>query len=79
MATYYFAVTYDVCEHQSLYEDMNQYEIDNSEDLKTQLKQFAKQDVAPLVKVFESKIKDFSKSHFIKEYCFEEYKCNCQE
>lgn len=79
MHMYYFAVTYDVCEHQSLCEDMNQYEIDLSEDLEKQLKQFAKQDVAPLVRIYESRTTDCSKPRLVKEYYFEEYKCHCEE
>ena len=77
MKKYYFAVTYEVCEHNDIYLDMNEYDIDSSEDLDKQIREFAKVDVAPLVKVYESETSDFKEFTLHKEYQFKEYDCSC--
>lgn len=79
MKEYYFAVTYEVCEHNNIYLDMNEYTIDSSEDLDKQVKEFAKGDVAPLVKVYESETSDFKEFTLYKDYKFKEYECNCTQ
>lgn len=48
MSKSYVAVTYDVCEHNDLYEDMNEYNLDSSVDMGKQVKRFAEQDIASL-------------------------------
>lgn len=77
MKKYYFAVTYEVCEHNNLYLDMNEYNIDSSMDMYKQIRELAKVDVAPVVKVFESDTSDFKEFRLYKEYKFKEYECGC--
>jgi len=68
-------VTYEVCEHNNLYLDMNEYNIDSSEDMDKQIRELAKMDVAPVVKVYESDTSDFKEFRLYKEYKFKEYEC----
>lgn len=78
MSKYYLAVTYDVCVHNDFYEDMNEYPIDVSANLEEEILKFAKQDIAPLVKVYESTSSDFTgEVKLYKEYRFKEFDCNC--
>jgi len=77
MKKYYFAVTHEVCEHNNLYLDMNQYNIDSSEDMDKQIRELAKTDVAPVVKVYESDTSGFKEFRSYKEYKFKEYECGC--
>ena len=77
MNKYYIAVTYDVCEHNDLYIDMNEHRLDGSEDLDKQVREVAKVDVAPVVRVYESYSSDFKDFRLYKEYTFEEYECSC--
>lgn len=79
MKEYYLAVTYDVCEHNNLFEDMNEYPLDMSIDLEKQISKFAKMDVAPLVKVYESDTSDFQELRLYKEYKFKEFECGCEQ
>ncbi|WP_404448044.1 hypothetical protein LG307_03240 [Sutcliffiella horikoshii] len=79
MKKYYLAVTYDVCEHNNLFEDMNEYPLDMSIDLDKQISKFAKMDVAPLVKVYESATSDFQELSLYKEYKFKEFDCGCNQ
>lgn len=79
MKKYYLAVTYDVCEHEDFCIDMNQYRMDESKDHDEQIRQWAKTDVAPLVKVYESYTSDFKDLILYKEYTFSEYECSCNE
>ncbi|WP_230200268.1 hypothetical protein [Bacillus niameyensis] len=74
---YYKAVTYDVCEHNNLYENMNEYPLELSIDIDKQVREFAKNDIAPVIKVFESDTSDFKEFRLYKEYKFKEYECNC--
>ena len=74
----YVAVTYDVCEHNGLYEDMNEYVLDSSADIDQQVIGFAEKDIAPLVKVYESVTSGFEALTLYKEYRFKEYECNCE-
>ncbi|WP_026691353.1 hypothetical protein [Alteribacter aurantiacus] len=78
MARNYLAVTYDVCEHNNLFEDMNHYPIDAA-DLEKQVKECAKKDVAPVVRVYESETSDFKEFRLYKEYSFKEYECSCNQ
>lgn len=77
MKKYYFAVTYEVCEHNNLYLDMNEYKIDSYENMDKQISELAKVDVAPVVKVYESDTSDFKEFKLYKEYKFKEYECGC--
>lgn len=77
MKKYYFAVTYEVCEHDDLYFDMNEYIIDSFDDMDKQIKAFAKADFAPIVKVYESDTSDFKEYRLYKEYKFKEFECGC--
>ncbi|MFP5115180.1 hypothetical protein ACSU64_22755, partial [Bacillaceae bacterium C204] len=77
MKKYYIAVTYEVCEHNNLYLDMNEYNIDGSVDMDNQIRELAKVDVAPVVKVYESDTSDFKEFRLYKEYKFKEYECGC--
>ena len=77
MAKYYIAVTYDVCEHENLYIDMIEHELDGAENMDQEVKEIAKMDVAPLVKVYESNTSDFKEYWLYKEYTFKEYECSC--
>ncbi|MGF6949934.1 hypothetical protein QF028_002439 [Neobacillus sp. B4I6] len=77
MKKYYIAVTYEVCEHNNLYLDMNEYNIEASEDMDKQIRELAKVDVAPVVKVYESDTSDFKEFRLYKEYKFKEYECGC--
>lgn len=79
MTKHYIAVTYDVCEHNDLCEDMNEYILDSSVDINKQIKGFAEQDVAPLVIVYESTTSDFKELTLYKEYKFKEYECGCEQ
>jgi len=78
MASYYLAITYDVCEHQNLYQDMNEYPIKSTDNLMEKVKEFAKQDIAPVVKVYESNSSKFKHIELFREYKFKEYECNCE-
>lgn len=77
MENYYRAVTYDVCEHNDLFIDMNEYVLDAKKDLHKQVHQLAKTDVAPLVKVYKSDTSNDKDFRFYKEYTFKEYECSC--
>ena len=77
MARYYIAVTYDVCEHDNLYQDMNEYPLDLSIDIDKQIKEFAKMDVAPLIKIYESDTSDLKELRLYREYNFKEFECGC--
>ncbi len=79
MNKFYLAVTYEVCEHNDLYMDMNEYTIEQSDDLEERVKEIAKTDIAPIIKVYESDTRDFSGCKLYKEYSFQEYECNCDE
>ena len=79
MKKYYFAVTYEVCEHNNIYLDMNEYNLDLTKDLDEQIKEYAKVDVAPLVKVYESVTSDVNDFKLYKEYNFKEYECGCND
>ncbi|MBU6081567.1 MULTISPECIES: hypothetical protein [Allobacillus] len=78
MSKSYVAVTYDVCEHNDLYEDMNEYNLDSSVDMGKQVKRFAEQDIAPLVKVYETASSDIGELTLYKEYKFKEFECDCE-
>lgn len=79
MTKHYVAITYDVCEHNSLCEEMNEYILDSSVDIDKQIKGFAEQDVAPLVKVYQSATSDWEELTLYKEYKFKEYECSCEQ
>ncbi|WP_138416632.1 hypothetical protein [Aquibacillus sediminis] len=79
MENYYIAVTYDVCEHNDLVEDMNQYLLNNKTSIEKQVAEFAKQDVAPLVKVYQSVNRDFKDVQLYRDYHFVDYQCKCTE
>ena len=79
MNKHYMAVTYDLCEHNNLCEDMNEYILDASDDIEKQVRKFAKIDVAPLIKVYKSETNDFKELKLYKEYKFKEYECGCEE
>lgn len=79
MTRYFTAVTYDVCEHEQLYEEMNKYPLDLSVDLDKQIREFAKLDIAPLVKVYETDTSDDKVIKFYREYTFKEYECGCNQ
>lgn len=53
MRKYYIAVTYDVCEHNDLFIDMNNYKIESIMDLDKQIREIAKMDIASVVEVYE--------------------------
>jgi hypothetical protein len=78
MKKYYFAVTYEVCKHNNIYMDMNEYNLDSSKELDTQVRELAKVDVAHAVKVYESDTSDFKDFRLYKEYKFKEYECGCE-
>ncbi|MGO4887296.1 hypothetical protein ACJ2A9_06040 [Anaerobacillus sp. MEB173] len=77
MKKYYFAVTYEICEHNNIYLDMNKYNLDSTKDLETQVRVLAKVDVASVVKVYESDTSDLKDFRLYKEYNFKEYECGC--
>ncbi|WP_010096291.1 hypothetical protein [Ornithinibacillus scapharcae] len=78
MSNYFLAVTYDICVHNDLFEDMNEYPLESAANLVDQVRKFAKQDVAPLVKVFESTSSDFTgELKLYKEFRFKDYECKC--
>ncbi|MEN2466915.1 hypothetical protein [Ornithinibacillus sp. JPR2-1] len=80
METYYLAVTYDVCVHNDLYEDMNQYLLDSSKEMEKQVAEIAEQDIAPVVKVFIANSADVKGDVTLyKEFYFKEFECNCTE
>lgn len=72
-------MTYNICEHNELFEDMNEYPLESSIDMESQVRNFAKLDVAPLVKVYESETSDFQELKLHKEFKFKEYECGCKE
>lgn len=74
MLSYYLAVTVDVCEHNSLYEHMNEYQIKDSVNLDGEVAKYAKQDIAPIVELYECV---GAKKKLIKKYQFKEYECKC--
>src|SRR5699024_12067375 len=71
MNKHYMAVTYDLCEHNDLCEDMNEYILDASDDIEKQVKEFSKVDVAPLVKVYVSETHDFKEAKRSEEHTSE--------
>src|SRR5699024_787308 len=83
----YIAVTYDVCTHEHLYEDINEYVIDSDRNMDEQVKEFAEMDIAPLVKVYildrdnieKFEASDFAELALYKVYKFQQYQCNCTE
>ena len=77
MKKYYIAVTYDVCEYEDLFIDMNEYRIDDVKDMDQQVREIAKVDVSPLVKVYESDTSDFEDFRLYREYVFKEFECSC--
>ncbi|MFD1850780.1 hypothetical protein [Oceanobacillus bengalensis] len=79
MTRNYIAVTYDVCNHNNLYEDLNEYPLDMSIDIDKQIREFAKMDVAPLIKVYVSDTSDFKAFRLYREYKFNEYECSCSQ
>ncbi|WP_079528007.1 hypothetical protein [Halobacillus hunanensis] len=79
MKKYFLAVTYDVCEHNELFEHMNEYPLESSVDMENQVRNFAKLDVAPLVQVYKSETSDFQELKLHKEFKFKEYECGCNE
>lgn len=79
MTKYYLAVTYDVCEHNAIYIDMNEYILDSTKDIELQVRDVAKVDVAPVVKVYESDTSDFKDFRLYKEFTFKEYECGCNK
>ncbi|WP_277674100.1 hypothetical protein [Piscibacillus halophilus] len=72
----YVAVTYDVCKVENLFEDMNHYQLEPSINMDEQVNQYAKQDIAPVVRVYE-KSNANQTSNLYKEYHFKEYDCSC--
>lgn len=79
MAKHYIAVTYDICEHDDLCEEMNEYILNSFTDIDKQVREYAKIDVAPLIKVYESDTSDCKELKLFKEYKFNEYKCGCAQ
>ncbi|WP_424475671.1 hypothetical protein [Oceanobacillus kimchii] len=77
MKMYYSAITYDICEHNHLVEEMNEYRLEPSVDIKQQLMNLAKKDIAPLIKVYQSITSDFIEITLYQEYTFKEYECGC--
>ena len=77
MKKYYIAVTYDVCEHNDLYIDMKEHRIEEARDMDKQVREIAKVDVSPLVKVYESDTNNFENFRLYREYTFKEYECGC--
>lgn len=75
----YIAITYDVCMHNDLYEEMNTYMLDPLSDMDAQVHGLAEADFASLVKVFESPTRDGETVSLYKEYTFSKYECNCDE
>ncbi|WP_226036824.1 hypothetical protein [Aquibacillus saliphilus] len=73
----YLAVTYDVCEHNDLFMDMNEYHLTTLDNLDNYVKYLAKRDIAPVVRVFTSDTSDFIETRIYKEYKFKEYECGC--
>ena len=78
MPKYYIAITFDVCEHNNFYLDMNEYPIKCTDNLAEQVQELAGIDIAPVVKVYESDASDFTNLKLYKEYKFKEYECNCE-
>jgi hypothetical protein len=74
---YYFAVTNEVYEHNNIYIVIDEYNLDSSEDMDKQIKELAKLEVAPLVKVYKSDTSDFKEFRLYKEYKFKENECDC--
>lgn len=73
MQKYYLAVTYDVCEHNDLFMDMNEYHLISLNNLDDYMKYLAKIDIAPVIRVFISDSSDFKESRLYKEFKFREY------
>lgn len=57
---------------------MNEYNLDSSVDMGKQVKRFAEQDIAPLVKVYETASSDIGELTLYKEYKFKEFECDCE-
>lgn len=79
MVKYFIAVTYEVCEHNHICLDMNEYSVDPLKGLDEQIREFARIDIAPLVKVYESNTDGFNECSLYKEYTFKEYECGCND
>ncbi|MFS0749813.1 hypothetical protein [Oceanobacillus sp. 1P07AA] len=74
---HYLAITYDICEHNHFVEEMNEYRLEPRVEIKQQLMNLAKKDVAPLIKVYQSITSDFKEVTLYQEYTFKEYECGC--
>ncbi|BAQ10609.1 hypothetical protein OXB_2138 [Bacillus sp. OxB-1] len=48
-------------------------------DIDKQVREFAKVDVTPLIKVYESDTSDFKQLRLYKEYQLKEYECDCKQ
>lgn len=79
MTKYFMAITYDLCEHQHLCEEMNTYILDSSTSMDTQVQAFANTDIAPLVKVYTSTTPVFIEMSLYTSYTFKEYECRCNQ
>lgn len=64
MEEYLIAVTYDICEHIELIEDVNEYPLESSIDIERQGRRFVELDVASLEKVYKSETNDFKELIF---------------
>ncbi|HZG71479.1 MAG TPA: hypothetical protein VEY51_08065 [Chondromyces sp.] len=78
MRIYYIAVTYEICEHNRVFEELNEYILDSQAGMAGQVRKLAKLDVAPMVRMYQSDTKDYTKISLYKEYRFKEYECSCK-
>lgn len=76
---YYVAVTYDLCDHYNVCEPMNEYVLNNIVSIDEQIDHFAKQDIAPLVKLFCLNEYDSKQMTQCGEYKFKQYECHCEQ
>lgn len=76
---YYIAKTYDRCEHENFCVEMNEYIVESLEHIKQFVNKIAENDIAPLVKVYESISKQFNEIKLYKQYEFKQYECHCNK
>lgn len=79
MKKHYKAVTFEVCEHQGLFTDMNEHRLHSLDDLYEKIKSIADYEIAPIVRVYASDSEDFAKTKMIKEFKFMEHDCGCAD
>jgi len=74
----YIAVMFEVCPHEDLYIDMNEYVLDTTAEMEQQVSSLAQKDIANVVHVYESDADNEGNRKLYKKYHFKEFDCGCE-